>query len=313
MELIKIPNVSPLYLLEQIDVLKSIGHAAIQGLTQSKDKKVNIEELLQKTFLEYYQVLPPRSNKLIDDYLKFLKANVASYKGEVPFHFFPQWAFPIIERALSDLPFNFIEIMNAGYKAEINGPIPRNEKIYVKAQLQKIQEKNNILYFTTKVVSETETSKEALIAYLTTLLRLPKKEKTNKTEKKNKTLQEYIVPFEAKEIARFNFPSNTGLNYSILSGDINPVHWLEPYANMMGFKRVILHGFASSAFCIEAINNNLFAGNVSKIKEIEIKFTKPLLLPAKPKLYYLRENNHFYLAEAKLARAYLVGNFKTKE
>jgi hypothetical protein len=85
MELIKIPNVSPLYLLEQVDVLKSIGHAAIQGLTQSKDKKVNIEELLQKTFPEYYQVLQPRSNKLIDDYLKFLKANVAAYKGKFLF------------------------------------------------------------------------------------------------------------------------------------------------------------------------------------------------------------------------------------
>lgn len=313
MELIKIPNVSPLHILEQVDVLKAIGHAAIQGLTQKNTNQVRIEELLEKKFPEYQEVVQPRSNQLIDDYLKFLKANVNAYKNEVPFHFFPQWAFPILERALSDLPFNFIQIMNAGYRAEINAPISRNEKIYVKAQIQKIEVKNNILYITTKVISETQTAPEALIAFLTALLRLPKKDNASSNGKKSKSLQEFTVPYEAKEIARFNFPANTGLNYSILSGDINPVHWLDPYAQMMGFKRVILHGFASSAFCIEAINNNLFAGNIHKLKEVDIKFTKPLLLPAKPKLYYLRENNHFYLAEAKLARAYITASFKTKD
>jgi hypothetical protein len=311
MELIKIPDVSPLYILDQIDVLRAIGHAAIKGLTNNSSKDVNIEELLKREFPEYQEVVPPRSNKLIDDYLKFLRANVSAYKNEVPFHFFPQWSFSVVERALSDLPFNFIQVMNAGYKAEINSSIPRNEKIYVKAQLQKIELKNNILYFTTRIVSETQNAPEALVAYLTALLKLPKKDKVSSNDKKAKSYLEYTVPFEAKEIARFNFPSNTGLNYSILSGDINPVHWLEPYAQMMGFKRIILHGFASSAFCIEAINNNLFAGNVHRIKEVEIKFTKPLLLPAKPKLYYLRENNHFYLAEARLSRAYITANFKT--
>ncbi len=310
MEFIKIPEVSPLYLFQQGDVLKAIAHAAIQGIMQSNQKQVNIEELLNKQFPEYQEVVPPRSNELIDDYIKFVRGNLNGYKKFIPFHFFPQWSFPIIERVLSDLPFNFIQIMNAGFRAEIRSQLPRNEKLYLKAQLQKIELKNNILYFTTKVITETSSSPESLIAYLTTLIRLPKKEDF-KTKNSTST-QEFTVPFEAKEIASFSFKSNTGLNYSLLSGDINPVHWLEPYAQMMGLKRVILHGFASAAFCIEAINNNLFAGDVNKIHQLEVKFTKPLFLPAKPKLYFLRDSNQFYLADARLARAYVVGNFSIR-
>lgn len=311
MELIKIPSVSPLHIFQQVDVLKAIGHAALQGIMQSSQKQVNIEELLNKQFPEYQEIVHPRSNELIDDYIKFVKGNTGSYKKEIPFHFFPQWSFPIIERVLSDLPFNFIQIMNAGFKAEIRKKLPRNENFYLKAQLQKIELKNNILYFTTKVITETISSPESLIAYLTTLIRLPKKEHSKTKSSSNSN--EFTVPFEAKEIASFSFKENTGLNYSLLSGDINPVHWVEPYAQMMGLKRIILHGFASAAFCIEAINNNVFAGDVNKISEVEVKFTKPLFLPAKPKLYYLRETNQFYLADAKLARAYVVGNFSIRQ
>ncbi len=309
---IKIPDISPFYLFEQLDVLKAIGHAAFQGFAKSNQTKVNIEELLNRQFPEYQEVVLPRSNQLIDDYLKFLKSNVAAYKNDVPFHFFPQWAFPLIERSLSDLPFNFVQIMNAGFRAEINAPIQRNQKIYVKSQLQKIELKNNILYFTVRIISETLSTPSALVSYLTTLIRLPKMDssKTNEKEKKEKFHSDFVVPFEAKEIATFHFKENTGLNYSLLSGDLNPVHWLDFYARLMGLKKVILHGFASAAFCIEAMNQNLFAGDVHKIKEVDIKFTKPLFLPAKPKLYYLRENNNFYLADSKLARAYVVGNFK---
>ncbi len=307
---IKIPDISPAHLLEQKDVLGSIFHAAFTGLAKKNDKNINLEELINKQFSEYSQMIEPRSNILIDEYLRFLKANVNSYKNEVPFHFFPQWSFPLIEKSLSDLPFSFIQIMNAGYKAILHNSIPRNEKLIVKSQLIKIEKKNNILYFTTKVTTEAVSSTLLLEAYLNTLIRISEEKPISGIKKEYKL--EYITPFEAQEIASLKFRDSTGINYGILSGDINPVHWIEFYARMMGLKKVILHGFASSAFCIEALHQNLFMGDIHKIKEIEFKFTKPLYLPAKVKLYLLREKNNFYLSDSKLSRAYLVGNFITK-
>lgn len=304
---IKIPNVSPFFLIDQKDVLKTIAIAAVEGIIKRNENLNSIDRLLTKEFPEYSEELEPRSNSLIDEYIRFLKGNLSAYKDYVPFHFFPQWAFPIIGRSLSDLPFSFVQIMNAGYKIQINSQIGRNQKIFVRSKLIKIEQKKNFLYFTIRIISETKSSPEALIAYLTTLIRLPKQEKAQESTKKT---DDYSIPFEAKEIASFRFSDKTGLDYSILTGDINPVHWLQFYAKIMGFKNVILHGFASSAFCIEAINNNLFSGNVFKIKEWEVKFTKPLILPAKPKLYYLKEENSIYLGDTKLARAFLIGNFK---
>lgn len=308
---IKIPNVSPFFLIDQKDVLKTIGIAALEGILKQNQNTYSFESLLTKEFPEYSEELEPRSNSLIDEYIKFLKGNLSAYKDYVPFHFFPQWAFPIIGRSLSDLPFSFIQIMNAGYKIQINSHIGRNQNIFVRSKLIKIEQKKNYFYFTIRIISETKNSPEALVAHLTTLIRLPKQEKKENKQESTKKTEDYSIPFEAKEIASFQFSDKTGLDYAILTGDINPVHWLQFYAKFMGFKNVILHGFASSAFCIEAINNNLFSGNIFKIKEWEVKFTKPLILPAKPKLFYIKEENSIYLGDTKLSRAYLVGNFKT--
>ncbi|MFN3603165.1 MAG: MaoC/PaaZ C-terminal domain-containing protein [Leptonema sp. (in: bacteria)] len=306
---LKIPIVSPLFLFEQKEVLKTLGIAGFEGLTKKMHLKVSKEDLINREYPEYSEILEPRSNPLIDEYVKFVKGNLNAYKNIVPFHFFPQWAFPLIGKSLRDLPISFIQIMNAGFKVEIHNHIPRNEKLFVRSQLVKIEEKKNFLYFTVKIITETKSFKDALIAYLTTLIRLPKEKKEVVVESK-KTMDDFNIPFGSKEIASFNFSNTTGLNYAILSGDLNPVHWIEPYAKLMGLKTIILHGFASASFCIEAIHQNLFTGDVSKLKEVEVKFTKPLFLPAKPKLYYLKETNQFFLGDSKLARAYLVGNFK---
>lgn len=268
-------------------------------------EKFSVEKLSKQEYPEYQEEVPPRSNELIDEYIRYLKGNRNAYDDSVPFHFFPQWAFPLISRSLRDLPISFIQIMNAGFKAEIRAPIPRNESIAVSSKLIQIEQKHNIIYFTVRVISQTKSAPNALTVYLTTLIRMPKDKKEKDL---TKTTEDFSIPFDSTEIASFYFFDTTGFDYSILSGDINPIHWLSPYARQLGFKNVILHGFASSAFCIEALQQNCFLGYIHKLKEIEIKFTKPLILPAKPKLYI--KQHFFYLGDSKLSRAYLVGNYK---
>src|SRR5688572_23840617 len=117
------------------------------------------------------------------------------------------------------------------------------------------------------------------------------------------------VPLDAEELARWKIPSNAGLAFAMLTGDFNPVHWVPPYARAFGFRNTILHGFSTMARAMEGLQRTLFAGSVRAIRVLDVKFTKPLVLPAKVGLYVKGES--LWVGDAPGGPAYLVGTFQT--
>jgi acyl dehydratase len=122
------------------------------------------------------------------------------------------------------------------------------------------------------------------------------------------------VPLDAEELARWKIPSDAGLAFALLTGDFNPVHWIPPYARAFGFRNTILHGFGSMAKAWEGLVRSRYGGSVNSIREFDVKFTKPLVLPAKIGLY-LQETedpsaDRFWLAVAPGASPYLSGTVR---
>jgi len=118
------------------------------------------------------------------------------------------------------------------------------------------------------------------------------------------------VPVDAREIAFFKLKPDAGLDFAKLTGDFNPVHWVPRWAKAFGFRNVILHGFGTMARAIEALNRGLLAGDVDALQEIDVRFTRPLVLPARVGVY-VRENK-IWVGDAPGGPAYLEGSFKLR-
>ena len=113
------------------------------------------------------------------------------------------------------------------------------------------------------------------------------------------------VPDQASEKRFWKLGQDAGLSYAKLTGDFNPIHWIPAAARASGFRNVILHGFATLAYACEGLNRGVFAGDVNALKSIDVRFTSPMVLPAKVGLYL--QNDDIYVGDAPGGRAYLTG------
>jgi len=115
------------------------------------------------------------------------------------------------------------------------------------------------------------------------------------------------VPAEAREILYRKLGPKSGLDFAKLTGDFNPIHWLPPAAKAAGFPNVILHGFATMAIACEGIIRNVFSGDASAITHFEVRFVRPLVLPAKVGVFL--DGKNVYVGDAPGGPAYLVGSY----
>ena len=115
-------------------------------------------------------------------------------------------------------------------------------------------------------------------------------------QKNGKPKDKARVPVDAREIAFFKLRDDAGLDFAKLTGDFNPVHWVPRWAKAFGFRNVILHGFGTLARAIEALNRGLFAGDVDALAEVDVRFTRPLVLPARVGVYV--RGNQLWVGDA---------------
>jgi hypothetical protein len=119
------------------------------------------------------------------------------------------------------------------------------------------------------------------------------------------------VPEGCHEIAFSKLGADAGLSFAKLTGDFNPIHWVGPYARASGFRNVILHGFGTFARACESLNRGLLGGDVRKLKLLEAKFTRPLVLPHAVGVYV--RQREVYVGDGIQGPAYMTGHFETGE
>jgi len=291
------------HILSQREVIASLGRAAITSLT-SRAHKTPLPAL-PGPWIE--ADLPPRPTALVDDYIRHVGGDVAWYRGVLPPHFFPQWGFPLVARALAPLPYPLTRAVNAGCRFEVRAPLPRSERLSVRARLESIDDDGRRALVTTRIITGTQSAPEALIADMRALVPLARGKADDKgaPPKARPT-----VPEGAREIASFDLGKDAGFDFAKLTGDFNPIHWIAPYARAAGFASTILHGFATLARAVEALNRAVFAGEPSRLSWVDVRFTRPLVLPARVGVY-LGPEESLFVGDAPAGRAYLEGRFCT--
>ena len=154
----------------------------------------------------------------------------------------------------------------------------------VTAQLIEVTRETKKIKITTKITTSTEKNGLACTAYVYAVI----PQKTKPTPSLSSTLptpiqkrQAATVPIDSILVAEHALQHSSGRHYAYLSGDFNPIHSLEFYAKMAGFPSMILHGFAQMALTQEDIIKSRCGGNSLLLKEFDVRFVAPLVLPGK--------------------------------
>lgn len=254
---------------------------------------------------EFTTVVQPRPAELLRAYVRHVGGDPTAYRGQVPPHFFPQWGFPLASRTLEGLPYPLFRVLNGGCRLEVNAPLPSDQALHARARLEHVDDDGRRAVLHQRVVTGTSAHPEAVVGHLYAIVPLGGGKGAAKGEKK----QPARVPPDAEELQRWRLAADAGLDFAKLTGDFNPVHWVPPYARAFGFRSTILHGFSTMARAMEGLQRTLLAGSVRAIRVLDVKFTKPLVLPARVGLYV--KGSSLWVGDAPGGPAYLVGTFET--
>ena len=299
-------SVSPKYFLHQGPTIGAFLNSAIGIARQQLLKEAPSTTPPQVPGPRFESVSEPLPNDLLNDYVRHVGGNPGAYKKTVPAHLFPQWLFPLSQKTLKDLPYPIAKVVNGGCRLEIHGPLPRGEQLVSAAQLTELDDNGSRAVMVQRMTSGTRENPELITASFYPIVPLGKSSGGAKKKKESP-----IVPEGARELTRFKLAKNAGFEFAKLTGDINPIHWVDAYAKANGFRGVILHGFSTMARAIEGLNRHLLFGDVSRLKSFDARFVRPLHLPADVGLY-IDGKGGVYVGMRPGGPAYLSGSYELR-
>ncbi len=250
-------------------------------------------------------VLPPLPGALMDDFITHLGGDAASYRDHVPPHLFPQWCLPVAGKVTKDLPYSMARMLNAGCRIQVNSPLGRGEALHVRAHLESIDEDASRAIVQVRLVTGTVSQPDALVCDLDILFPAKRKGVRRGKEKPR-------ISADTREIDRWRLSRRSGMQFALLTGDFNPVHWVGWYARLSGFRNVILHGFGTMAHLVETLNRRVLDGRPGRLRTLELRFTRPLVLPAAPAVF-TGADGAVYVGDAPGEIPYAMGRYTTSE
>jgi hypothetical protein len=298
-------------------VLAALGRTAALALKQRLDVAPTGKSAVPGP--ELHETRRPLPRDLVDDYVRFVGGDTRAYRNELPPHLFPAWCMPALARTLEGLPYPLLRVVNAGCRLKVQATISDREPFEVRARLQKTVDDGRRVRFEQHVTTGTQNAREALVIDFDAIVPLDPGATSPRSSRPLGVVEKSAVdsnkarprvPETAREIQRTRLRKNAGLSFAKLTGDFNPIHWVTPYARAAGFPNVVLHGFGSLALCWEALNRNLFAGDVHAVATFDVRLVRPLVLPREVGVYVV--DRQVFLGDAPGGPAYLLGSFTTK-
>ncbi|HEY5925196.1 MAG TPA: MaoC/PaaZ C-terminal domain-containing protein [Kofleriaceae bacterium] len=255
------------HLPRQLPVVASFGRAVITGMRGGGHTLAGAHA--EKT-------IAPIDPRLIRDYVAHVGGDPAAYKTTVPPHLFPQWGLALAARTLTGLRYPLLRVLNAGCRLEINAPLPSGQPLVARASLVAVDDDGQRAALTQRVATGTSEVPDSVVATIRAVVPLaPSSKPRARTE----------IPYDVRELARWQLGRDAGLAFALLTGDFNPIHWVHRAGVAAGFGGPILHGFAMLARSIEGVVRARFAGDITRVRAWDVRFTRPLRLPAHVALF----------------------------
>ncbi len=264
-------SVSNFHIRHQGPVLAGLVRVAWSALTGGGKTPEGAPPIPGPTVTE---VVPPRPEALVADLVRWAGGDPQAWKGTIPPYMFPQWGFPALGRTLDGVSYPLAKVLNQGCRIEVMEPLPMARRLTLSAHLHGIDDNGTRARIHQRLSTTAEGQEAGLMADVFAFVPLAKRKKDGVKRTPP------VVPADAEEIGRRSLAPTAGLDFARLTGDFNPVHWIGPYARMAGFPGIILHGFATAAIATEAVITARWNGDALRLKSLEVRFTRPLVLPA---------------------------------
>jgi len=180
-------------------------------------------------------------------------------------------AFPLHMAVMSDgrFPFGAVGLVHVSNSIAQKRPIGIDEEITIQVRPSKLQPhpKGKTFSLETEVLVGDEVVWESV----STMLRRGKGDEKAKQEKGFEPL-----PADAPAGAEWKLDGGLGRRYGAVSGDRNPIHMHSLTAKPLGFPSAIAHGMWTKARALAQLESRL-----PDSFEVEVRFRKPVLLPAR--------------------------------
>lgn len=265
---------SLLHLRHQGPVLAGLARVGWAAATQTPDPSLPLPEL---PGAELEAVVPRRSSALAAELVRWAGGSPRAWRGQLPPYMFPQWGFPVLSQTLDGLPYPLHRVLNQGCRLTLGAPVPDSGPLHLSAHLAGVEVTDTKARIHQRLTTSAAPGGTGLVADVFAVV--PRS--TGKGRGKGKRRAPPIVPRDAREVCRRRLSPRAGLDFALLTGDFNPVHWLSPYARLAGFRSTILHGFGTMAIALEGAIAGVYHGDVARVGGLDVRFTRPLVLPAK--------------------------------
>jgi hypothetical protein len=185
-------------------------------------------------------------------------------------------AFPLHMAVMSDgsFPFGAVGLVHVENSITQKRPIGIDEEMTIRVRPTKLQPhpKGKTFSLETEVLVDGEVVWQST----STMLRRggSNGEATNSAKKGGKGFES--IDADAPSSAEWKLPGDLGRRYAGVSGDRNPIHMHSLTAKPLGFPGAIAHGMWSKARALAQLESEL-----PDSFEVEVRFRKPILLPAR--------------------------------
>jgi acyl dehydratase len=208
-------------------------------------------------------------------------------------------AFPLHMAVMSDgrFPFGAVGLVHVSNSIAQKRPIGIDEEMTIRVRPTKLQPhpKGKTFSLQTEVLVNGKVVWESI----STMLRRGKGDENAKPEKSLESL-----PQDAPASAEWKLDGGLGRRYGGVSGDRNPIHMHSLTAKPLGFPSAIAHGMWSKARALAQLQSRL-----PDSFEVEVRFRKPILLPARVEFASAEEGGEilFAVRDAKKGTPHLDG------
>ena len=80
-------------------------------------------------------------------------------------------------------------------------------------------------------------------------------------------------------VRQFRITRDSLVRYAGASGDFNPIHYRDDFAQKVGLPGVLAHGMLTMGLAVQVVVD--FVGGSGQILDYQVRFTKPVLVDAK--------------------------------
>ena len=243
-------------------ILRATGRIALRGVFAPKVKS---------EISPVHQIIAAPPAALIEHYLAWCGA-ADRYPNSLPAHMVSYWGLPLIAQILLQTPYALTKVLNQGVTLRINGELPRNQPLHCKAFVALQLEEQHRTRLSVTVQTGTEDSPNIAEATLhMAFIHRPRPSSSNSNSAKIQRVDDPQLNWNT--LGTWSATAHDGLQFALITGDFNPIHWSSLMGKLSGLPSKILQGFGSFARTLEQLK-------LDQIAQVDLRFLRPVRLPS---------------------------------